>query len=149
MFYSTACTIITTLNRYSCRYIIFKQKRSCMENVLHAILWWEYILPFTKSIVFNNIYRNNRKLALRYDACPSATCHVWCASGTNRVIQASTIRSPNVSSMLIPRLRRWPNIEPTLAEHALFAGIVQIRFVSLAAWHGRSRPDSQERLWRM
>ena len=35
---------------------------------------------------------------------------------------ANTSRSHNVGSMLAHRLRRWPNIEPTLRERIVFAG---------------------------
>ena len=37
-------------------------------------------------------------------------------------IQANTKRSPNVGSMLAQRLRRWPNIQPTLDERLVSAG---------------------------
>ena len=36
---------------------------------------------------------------------------------------ASTIRRPNAVSMLAHRLRRWPNIEPTLGQRIVFAGL--------------------------
>ena len=37
-------------------------------------------------------------------------------------IPANTRRSPDIGSMLTHRLRRWPNIEPTLGECLEFAG---------------------------
>ena len=38
-------------------------------------------------------------------------------------IPANTRRSPNVGLLLAHRLRRWPNINPTLGERLVFAGI--------------------------
>ena len=36
---------------------------------------------------------------------------------------ANTRRSPIVGSMLVQRRRRWANIEPTMGEHLVFAGL--------------------------
>ena len=35
-------------------------------------------------------------------------------------------RCPNVGLMLAHRLRRWPNIRPTLGQHLVFAGLDQL-----------------------
>ena len=42
---------------------------------------------------------------------------------------SKTRRSPNVGSMLVHRLRRWPNIVPTLGESLMFAGMPRNDFV--------------------
>ena len=54
----------------------------------------------------------------------------------NFSIPASTIHRANVGLMLGHRLRRWPNIKPTLAQCIVFAGI-----------NYRDRSTSHHSLW--
>ena len=42
---------------------------------------------------------------------------------TGPAFPANTRRSPNADSMLVHRLRRWPNIESALGERLVFAGL--------------------------
>ena len=51
----------------------------------------------------------------------SATQHLNTKMQTIRY-SANTRNWPNIGSMLVQRLRRWPNIEPILGEFRVFAG---------------------------
>ena len=50
--------------------------------------------------------------------------HQTCSSKGNYRLTENTTQSAKVSSMLAYRPRRWPNIEPTLSECLVFAGLV-------------------------
>ena len=45
------------------------------------------------------------------------------ATTTAGALPANTRHSPNVGSMAGHRLRRWPNMEPTVDERLVFAGL--------------------------
>ena len=53
----------------------------------------------------------------------------------NRAVTENVIRSPHAGLMLVQRLRRWPNIKPSLGERFVVSGILQRRYaVSSAAF---------------
>ena len=60
-------------------------------------------------------------------------------------IPANTIHSPIVGSMLAHRLRRWPNIDPTMGESIMFPGIP----IVLATYRTRGYYSRQRALFRL
>ena len=52
-----------------------------------------------------------------------------------------TRHSPSAVLMLVQRLRRWPNIEPTLAEcrPTMFEGKLSCQYTHVVSWLGRCR----------
>ena len=46
-----------------------------------------------------------------------------CVCSQQSAVSAKTNNQPNVGKTLGHRLRRWPNVVPTLGEHLVFAGV--------------------------
>ena len=71
-------------------------------------------------IVYHGIVENTEHVNTLLAECWSNIAHVRSASRCDSVLERL---SANVGTMLAQRLRRWPNIVPTVAERFVFAGL--------------------------
>ena len=62
----------------------------------------------------------------RWTDIQAILCQTFVSARNGQSFPANTRPRPNVGPMLVHRLRRWPNIGPTLGRYLVFAGLVNM-----------------------